>query len=181
MNYKNLDKRRLMFIKEEDYNFLTYNILIILNSLRCIEKERVLKDHRKLSFLIDFVSDKRLLDILEINIHKESKLINISDREYLNQSYTNAIFRIKTVNQLIFTLSNEGIVFIKDNKLEKLDISLVKNGVADDFFKSEIFNIERSNMNRLKSLIKRITIIDITTLLQQLYYNNGVLDEQIIN
>ncbi len=183
MDEKNLQvKKRMMFIKEEDYNFLTYNIFIILNGLGCTAQKGVsMKDHRKLSFLIDFISDSRLIDILGSDSMKKSNKFNELDRELLNQSYTNSLLRIKTINQLIFTLSNEGYIIVTNKKLDKLSITLNKDKIENDFFRGGLFSIERGNIKRLKNLVKRITILDIKNMLNELYYNYGVLDEQIIN
>ena len=179
---KNLSiKKRMMFIKGEDYNFLTYNIFIILNGLGCVDGKSSLKDHRKLSFLIDFVSNNKLIDIIEENLKNENYLINEIDRDLLNQSFTNSLLRIKTINQLIFTLTNENYLLITGKKLDKLNITLNKGDISKDFFRGKVFAIERNNLKRLKSIVQRISVIDISNMLSELYYKHGVLNEQLIN
>lgn len=172
-------KKRMMFIKDEDYNFLAYNIFIILNGLGCTMGKSKLKDHRKLSFLIDFVANGKLIDIIEKS--NRSKTINDVDREILNHSYTNAVLRIKIINQLIFTLNNENIIEVSEKGLERVNISLKKNNVDKEFFTGDLFKIERNNFKRLKKELQRITIIDLSNMLNQLYYNHGILDEQIFS
>lgn len=172
-------KKRMMFIKDEDYNFLAYNIFIILNGLGCTKGKSKLKDHRKLSFLIDFVANGKLIDIIEKS--NRSKTINDVDREILNHSYTNALLRIKIINQLIFTLNNEYIIEVSEKGLERVNIVLDKNNVDKEFFKGDLFKIERNNLKRLKKEVQRMTIIDISNMLNQLYYKHGILDEQIFN
>ncbi|WP_166962030.1 hypothetical protein [Yeosuana marina] len=174
-------KKRIMFIKGEDYNFLTYNIFIILYVLGCVDGKSSLKDHRKLSFLIDFVSDDKLIDVIENSFENDNQQINEIDRELLNQSFTNSLLRIKTINQLVFTLTNENYLILTDKKLEKLNISLNKKNVSSDFLRGKLFDIERNNAKRLKSIIQRISIIDIKNMLDQLYFKHGVLNEQLIN
>lgn len=172
-------KKRMMFIKDEDYNFLAYNIFIILNGLGCTKGKSILKDHRKLSFLVDFVANGKLIDIIEKS--NRSKTINDVDREILNHSYTNALLRVKIINQLIFTLNNEYIIEVSEKGLERLNISLNKNNIDKEFFSGDLFKIERNNLNRLKKEVQRITIIDLSNMLNQLYYNHGILDEQIFS
>ena len=46
-------KKRIMFIKGEDFNFLAYNILITLDSLKCHTAERAFVDHHKLRSYLD--------------------------------------------------------------------------------------------------------------------------------
>lgn len=174
-------KKRIMFIKGEDYNFLTYNIFIILNFLNCVDNKSTLKDHRKLSFLIDFVSDEKLIDIIDKRFEVEEAQINDFDRELLNQSYTNSLLRIKTINQLVFTLTNEGYINLRSKKLDKLNISLNKQMVSNEFFKDSLFKKERENILRLKNIVQRISVIDISNMLEKLYYKHGVLNEQFIN
>jgi hypothetical protein len=169
-------KKRMMFIKGEDYNFLAYNIFIILNFLPCVNGKSSLKDHRKLSFLIDFISDNKLIDIIESNGN-----LNEIDKDLLNQSYTNSLLRLKTINQLVFILTNENYLILTGKKLEKLNISLNKESVSTDFFKGKAFSIERENFKRLKSTVQRISIIDISNMLNELYYKHGVLNEQLIS
>lgn len=170
-----------MFIKSEDYNFLTYNIFIILNGLDCVEGKSSLKDHRKISFLIDFISNGKLIDIIEKHLKNPNSKINEVDRELLSQSFTDSLLRIRTINQLVFTLTNEEFIIITDKKLERLSICLNKQRVQKEFLKGEIFKIERNNINRLKLIVKRISVLDISTLLTKLYYNNGISDEQFIS
>lgn len=174
-------KKRMMFIKSEDYNFLTYNIFIVLNGLDCVEGKSSLKDHRKISFLIDFISNGKLIDIIEKHLKNPNSKVNEVDRELLSQSFSDSLLRIRTINQLVFTLTNEGFLIITDKKLDKLSICLNKQRVQKEFLKGEIFKIERNNINRLKSIVQRISILDITTMLANLYYNNGIPDEQFIS
>lgn len=180
---KNRDniKKRMMFIKGEDYNFLTYNIFIILNTLNCINDKSSLKDHRKLSFLIDFIADSKLIDIIEPTTEADSYKINTIDKELLNQSYTNSLLRIKTINQLVFTLINEDFLILKDKKLDRLNISLNKDKISPDFFKNKVFTIETNNLKRLKKTTQRISSIDVSTMLNKLYFKHGVFNEQLIN
>lgn len=181
MEENELAKKRMMFIKSEDYNFLTYNIFIILNGLDCILGKSSLRDHRKISFLIDFISNGKLIDIIEKQIKNPSAKINDVDRELLSQSFTDSLLRIRTINQLVFTLANEGFISITDKKLDKLSICLNKQQIQKEFLKGELFKIERNNINRLKSIVQRISILDISTMLANLYYNNGIHDEQLIS
>ncbi|MFD2602646.1 hypothetical protein [Flavobacterium suzhouense] len=181
MEENDLTKRRMMFIKSEDYNFLTYNIFIILNGLNCVQGKSSLRDHRKISFLIDFISNGKLIDIIERQLKNPKSKINEVDRELLSQSFTDSLLRIRTINQLIFTLANEGFIVVTDRKLDKLNICLDRKLIGKEFLKGEIFKIERSNINRLKALVQRISILDISTMLSSLYYNNGIPDEQFIS
>ena len=45
---KGFAKKRLMFIQKEDYNFLTYNFLILLKELDCINYQKRFTDFRRI-------------------------------------------------------------------------------------------------------------------------------------
>lgn len=51
INNSNLLKKRMMFSVAEDSYFLTYNIILILGILGCVQ-EKYLKDIKKISLLI---------------------------------------------------------------------------------------------------------------------------------
>ena len=50
-------KKRMMFIQREDYNFLTYNFLILLNELNCVSEDKRFNDFRKIAYLVEFISN----------------------------------------------------------------------------------------------------------------------------
>ena len=56
MKNKTFAKKRMMFIQKEDYNFLTYNLLILLYSLNCISESKRFRDFRKVAYLVDFIN-----------------------------------------------------------------------------------------------------------------------------
>ena len=37
-----------MFIQKEDYNYLIYNLLLVLNYLECTEESKAFKDFRRI-------------------------------------------------------------------------------------------------------------------------------------
>lgn len=49
-------KKKIMFIKEEDYYFLTYNLLILLDVFKCHNEKTGFKFYQKIAYLIDFIS-----------------------------------------------------------------------------------------------------------------------------
>lgn len=162
-----------MFIKGEDFYFLTYHILILLDLLGCTSENKRFKDYRKLAFLIDFVSDYNLVRIIQ-NQNNITMLHSI-DRELLIRSYTNGLVRSSEIIKLIFALEKKDIIRLyKDSNSNQLDIYLNKESLPADLLDNTIFKIELTNLINLKSSVNRIPGLKLETLLEKLFYNYGI-------
>lgn len=167
------NKKRLMFIKGEDFYFLTYNIIIILKTLGCTSEIKSFKDYRKLAFLIDFVSDWSLLNILLA--YPSGKYLNYRDKESLTRSYSSALVRMNEILKLLFALEKKGILgLIKNQTNGNLDVYLQKSAIPKDFFEADIFSLELNNANLLKRNFGRISSNKLETTLAAFYYNYGI-------
>ena len=173
INSSEIDKKRLFFVQEDDYNYLALNVLLILFLFERKSEEKVFTDHRKLSYIIDFCSDERLLNILDRTKEREGV---VEDIELLSRAYSNSIYRIKTINQLIHFLIQSDIIGVKSRKNEELNIWLKTDNLPEGFLDKGNFIEERKNIKELKSLIKQLTKIKLETLLKTVYYNRGVKD-----
>jgi hypothetical protein len=49
-------KKRLMYIQKEDYNYLAYNILLVLNEFNAYSESSSFKDFRKVAYLVHFIN-----------------------------------------------------------------------------------------------------------------------------
>lgn len=163
------EKKRLMYIQSEDFYFLTYNTIILLHVLNCTNGERFLKDYRKLSFLMDFISNPYFASFLE----KDS--LSNSDVRELTRLYSNGILRLKEINKLYYTLDNRKIITLerKDNS-DILNISLNESKLPGDFFDTELFEVEIENAKLIKSRLKRLTGITLDSLREKLFTDKGV-------
>lgn len=164
-------KKRLMFVKGEDFYFLTYNVLLILKLMNCTSENSRFRDYKKLSFLIDFISDNRLITLLKSN----NQNYNPTDKELLNRAYANGIVRLNEVLKLLFALEKQGLVILfKETKSNHLDIYLNVEKVPTDFLDWDLFKIERQNVIALRSYVQRIQTLKLENLLDKLYYNYGI-------
>jgi hypothetical protein len=167
-------KKRIMFIKGEDYYFLTYNILILLKTLDCFENTKKFRDYRKISYLIDFISDSNLINILER--YEQTFSLNFLDKELLTRAYSNGMIRSSQILRLLFSLEKKGLIILErdsdDNEL--LDFYLKKENYPVDFFSNEIFNIEFQNANKLKQIVKRLSVLKFETVLDKLFKKYGI-------
>lgn len=165
------DKRPLYFISGEDFYFIAYSILLSLEMFGGAAKR--IKDHRKIAYLIQFVSDSRLVDILDRTQGLRSA--NPVDRELLFSSYTNAELHKREVYKILFSLRHKGFVSIERTDMaEILDVSLVASALPQDFLHSEYFEKERANAVQLKQIVQRISMLTFDTLLERLYKDRGV-------
>ncbi|MFY0684041.1 MAG: hypothetical protein JXR20_05770 [Balneola sp.] len=172
-------KKRLMFVKGEDYYFITYNLLLLLNELKCWKsRNKVLQDVRKISFLIDFVADENLCFIIEK--YEDRNDINKFDRAKLSKIYTNGLLRLEGLNRLLFSLEKNKMIELTKNKSRNaIDISLLDNEKLKRFIKQSSFTVERENAIILRKNIGHLTSSTFETTLNKLFTNYGVSTWQI--
>lgn len=171
MQMSDLEKRRLNFISSDDFYFLAYSILLVLELLGGSGKR--IKDHRKIVFLIQFVADDRLLNILERS--QERTVVNPVDRELLFTSFTTAELQKPEVFKILFSLEKRGYVVIERTaEAEVLDVRLVSDSLPQKFFETPRFDKEHRNATLLKQLVKLIPSLTFSTLIDKLYRNRGV-------
>lgn len=173
-NYKDSIKKKIMFVKDEDFYFITYNILILLHVLNCFEqKKRVFKDCRKLAFLVEFVSNNNLVDIVE-RYDLQSRKVNRIDHKILTNAYTNGLIRKNIIPRLLFTLEKYEIVYLSTSERDKsINISL-NDEKLKNFFNKELFAYEFKNASKLQRTISKLSILKLDTLLGKLFTDKGV-------
>jgi len=159
-------KKRMMFIQREDYNFLTYNFLILLNELNCVNEDKRFNDFRKIAYLIEFISND-----IDIEKYTEIELSNI---------YLRAQLKKKLLSHLIITLKNKQYLGISLNTTHRtLDVWINKEKIPDDFFNSKYFFQEISNIQKLKKFARVSSKQKLKTMIDNLYTNRGVLTWEV--
>lgn len=159
-------KKRMMFIQREDYNFLTYNFLILLNELNCVSEDKKFNDFRKIAYLVEFISNN-----IAIEEYTEIELSNI---------YLRAQLKKKLLSHLIITLKNKQYLEISLNTTHRtLDVWINKEKIPDDFFNSEYFSQEVLNIQKLKKFAKISSRQTLKTMIDKLYNERGVLTWEI--
>lgn len=164
-------KRPLFFISGEDFYFVAYSILLVLEYLG--GSARRVKDHRKIAYLIQFLGDSRLIDLLERT--QEAGVANAADRELLFSSYADSELHKREVFKMIFSMERRGFLRMqRADSPEVLDISLNSDGIPQGFFKNGSFAEERANAEKLKALFPRLSLLTFESLLDRLYRDRGV-------
>lgn len=163
---KQLAKKRMMFIQKEDYNFLTYNFLLLLNELDCTSESKKFNDFRRVAYLIEFISNA-----ININDYKEIELSNI---------YLRAQLKKKLLSHLIITLKNKGYLYVSLNTVHKtLDVWINKKNIPNDFFDVKYFKKEISNIQQIRKYAKITKVQKLKSMVDKLYTDRGVLTWEV--
>ncbi|MED4016296.1 hypothetical protein [Sutcliffiella cohnii] len=167
-------KRKLMFNKEEDYYFITYNIIIILNTLQCFDDKSKLIDYTKIGYLIPIISDSNFTSLC-IRSLTSDRLPPREVKELFRDAYVKSRLKINILSSIIFTLESKGIISLaKNEKRHTIDIWLNKEQVSENLLNSELFNIEVTNIQKIKKELSHLKSLKITTFLEKTYSSNGV-------
>lgn len=166
-------KKRILFDKEKDACFLTYNILIILDFYKCYSIDSPFIDYRKLTYLIDFVSSDILVSILQ-----KEQILSDGDKIILQNSYNNASARQNRIFLVLRALKRNGIIelFLDSEKPYKNSLYLIQSDKTKSITNKKLFTYEYSNLKHFNSVndINRVRLIKITTLLQKIYGSRGI-------
>ena len=166
MQNKNAAKKRLMFIQKEDYNFLAYSTIILLNALGCTTESKKFKDFRKIAYLVDFINEGG-------DLHK-------FDQQQLAKIYSRAQIKKKLLHHLVIFLKNKKFISISINESSRtIDLWLNTELVPNDFLDQDFFQKEIANVNELKSAIGLIRNLTIKRLADKIFTQNNVLTWEV--
>ncbi|WP_146146258.1 hypothetical protein, partial [Photobacterium kishitanii] len=142
--------KRMMYVSEEDFYVMTYIILFLLDDLIGKKsKSECFKDHRKITYLIQLLLDNRLIDI--INRYDGREISNISDKEFLFESFSKSEQKKNEVEKLLKMLDREGYIYlIKSNTPEVYDIKINYDNIPESLINNESFKDMKVNIKKLK-------------------------------
>lgn len=160
-----------MFITNEDYNFLSYNILILLDVLKSDSEATAFIDYKKLAFLIDFVSNRSLIDLINKNNYGK---ISAMDKEYLTKVYTSCYVRQIQLAKLMFFLEKQNLINLGTSTRSNTVNIWLNRDKLNEFYDKELFLNEYRNTVSLKTIVGRLRTLSLSTLKDKLFYRNGV-------
>jgi hypothetical protein len=167
-------KKRMMFVKGDDFYFIAYNAMLLLSELDCTSVNKTFVDHRKLSFLIDFVSDPSLIQMVYRRKHLSTTLSN-GDRNELSHAYSRGASRQHLVMRLECVLETKGYFGIeKGTRQSGFDVYLHKEQLPERFLEDELYEVERQNVALIRKTIPKVRTMTLATMLQHLFQENGV-------
>lgn len=167
-------KKRMMYSKGDDFYFLTYNLLILTSELKCFSEDKVFVDHRKVAFLVGFVSNPWLTDLASRCKGPNATPANI-DRSELAKTYADGSARIHLMTRLLFASERKGLLTLYPGKRKhSIDFSINKTALPDGFLSNPIFEMERENVAQLRKLLPQLRNGKLSSLLERLFVENGV-------
>lgn len=158
-----------MFNKESDYYFITYNLILILNSLNCYEGKSTFNDYRKIIYIIPFITDNELLKI----INKDYKIKN-EDIKKLEEVFINAKLREPILKSVLFALENKDYLTLVKNK-ETIGVKLTTRATSKNFLENDAFEFEVDNFNTFKSDYQRLNNMKLETLIDRIWKSRGAI------
>ena len=166
MKNKEAARKRIMFIQKEDYNFLTYNLLILLFTLKCTSSQKRFRDFRKVAYLIEFINSGG-----DISQYSRDDLANI---------YSKAQLKKQLISHLLVVLCNHNFIEVSINSVSKsFDIWLNLEKIPNEFFDKKLFRKEIENINVLKKHASFLSIITVKTLVDKIFTSNNILTWEI--
>lgn len=163
-----------MYVSGEDFYVMTYVMLFLLHDLiGGKSKSKKFKDHRKISFLIQIVSDSRLIDL--IIRYENRKINNNNDRDFLFDSFSKAEQKKVEVEKLLKVLESKGYIsLIRANTVEVYDISLGDTALPEALLNSDAFLDIRDDIALVKSVIKRLNVLSFEKFIENVYKSRGI-------
>lgn len=163
-------KKRLMYLSGEDFYLYCYSVFVILDCLGC-QDGKYFRDYRKLSFLIDIISDDKTVYVVS---HSSGGKLNPKDYERLLDSYSNGLTRRSEILKLLFVLEKRGYVSLNRGKAQEIDVTLAKGSLPDEFLSKNVFDSESKNIKDISKKVGRLASLTLDTMLNKIYVESGV-------
>ena len=167
-------RKRLMYVTQEDFYFLTYNWLLTLEALGCVSEKKEFRDVRKLAFLVDFVSDRHLT--VAVADSATGAKISATDRKLLANAYSRARDRLPQLNRVLFAAERRGLIALFPNEKDRVVNTYLKlDSLPPGFLQSDLFTSERRNLEILGLHQRRLRTGSLNIFLENIFRQNGVV------
>ncbi len=155
-----------MFIQKEDYNFLVYNIILILDTLECTNESKQFIDFRKVAYLVDMISSSK-----DLNEFTQNELASI---------YSKAQLKKKLLSHVLIVLKNKNMLGVSLNRTRQtFDVWLKKDNIPDEFFNVELFEKEKENILQVKNNVRALNSSTIKTMVEKLFTSKNIMTWEI--
>ena len=167
-------KKRMMYSKGDDFYFLTYNLLVLGSELKCFSEDKVFVDHRKVAFLVGFVSNPWLTD-LALRCKGPNTIPANVDRSELAKAYADGSARIHLMTRLLFASERKGLLTLYPGKRKhSIDFSINVASLPEGFLTNSIFEMEQENVSTLRKIMPQLRNSKLGSMLERLFVENGV-------
>lgn len=158
-------KKRMMFILEEDYYFITIKLLSILKALEC--DKNFFADFRKLGLIFELIKNKSNLNLFY-------RLISVNNPDMLDAEKAVKIFcdsklDIAVIKRVLFFLEKQQIIELKKNaKSGNIDV-LLKSDNINKLLEQEILKEDYQRAYQLKKTIRGLRSLKLETLQSKVF------------
>lgn len=166
--------KKMMYVSGEDFYVMTYITLFLLEDLIGKKsKSKCFKDHRKISYLIQLLLDNRLIGV--ISRYDGTSILNLSDKDFLYDSFSESVRKKNEVEKLLKVLDREGYIKLKRSNIpEVYDIAINSNNIPESFINNERFKDTKKDIKSLKLSVKRINILSLSKFIENVYQIRGL-------
>ena len=164
-------KKRLMFILEEDYYYITLKVLAILKALEC--EKRPFEDYRKIGIIFELIKNSTHINFFEKIINGNQ--LDIFDNEQVINISCNAKMNTAVIKRVLFFLEKQNMInMVKSTKRESIDVLLLKSEQLEVLVSDGVLNEDITQVNLIKKYIPRIKTLKIKTLRQKIFGSSEV-------
>ncbi len=164
-------KKRLMFIIEDDYYYITIKVISILVALNCYEIP--FNDYRKLSIIIELIKNENNINIL--NKAKRCNGLDNIEKEKMINIICSAKIAIPTIKRILFFLEKQCIISMgKSLSEEGIKIKLIKSDRLSEILTDDIIGNDIVAVNSVNEILPRLKQIKNSTLIKRISELIGV-------
>ena len=159
-------KKRMMFILEEDYYFITIKILSILKALECEKKP--FEDYTRLAILFELMKDEKDFIFYKKIINQDNR--DLFDNERLIKIFCDSKMGESVIKRVLFFLEKQHMVELKKSlKNESIDVLLIENKEFEDLVREGVLNDDLERVLYMKKTINRLRSLKIQTLQTKIF------------
>lgn len=155
------NKKRIMFILEDDYYFITIKLLSILKALECEKKP--FADYRKLGLIFEFIKNGNNLCLFYRLINESS--LDFFDTEKAVKIFCDSRLDIAVIKRVLFFLEKQQIVELQKNiKTGNIDVLLLKDDIINELLAQDVLKEDFQRAYELKKAIRGLRNLKLETL-----------------
>jgi hypothetical protein len=156
-------KKRIMFVPSDDFNFLSYTLLVTLKALACTNKKQMLRDVRKLAPISSIIGLPQM-EYLIFSSQESSEMRGILPKLWAQTKKKEPLYQ-----RITYALGKKGIVGIDfDEKSNCKCVFLQREDMVNKLIESHLFDVEVRNVEIISKMIPRIRSIKYETLMERL-------------
>lgn len=159
-------KKRMMFILEEDYYFITIKLLSILNALDCDKKP--FEDYRKLGIVLEAIKSEENIIFLQKLIHHSQ--LNIFDNDKAIKFFCDSRLNVSVIKRVLFFLEKQNMVELtRSIKNSNINVTLKESEAFNNLIEMKILDEDLNRCFTVRKLIPRIRSLKLETLQKKVF------------